>query len=79
MIAECPDSWENMAKVNLVTAKDPELERAVFFTGYQNDHISQLSAEARNCAVLDCACCSTVCGETWMRCYLQSLGEDDRA
>ena len=32
-----------------------------------------------NCAVLDSACCSTVCGDKWPKCYLESLDEQESA
>jgi hypothetical protein len=59
LVAKCPDSWENLAKVNIT-----EEEHTVLFTGYQKQDIMQLGSDARNCAVLDSACSSTVCGKT---------------
>lgn len=32
--------------------------------------------EARNCAVLDSACSSTVCGKTWLESYLSCITEN---
>ena len=37
-----------------------------------------LVAETVNCAILDSACTSTVCGEGWLRCYLDSLDCESR-
>ena len=37
----------------------------------------RLTNEARNCAVLDSGCSSTVAGKLWMDCYLESLPKDD--
>ena len=31
------------------------------------------------CAVLDCACSSTVCGQQWLKRYLESLSIEDQA
>lgn len=73
LVADCPDSWENLNKVNIT-----EEEHVVLFTGYKVDAISQLGADARNCAVLDSACSSTVCGEVWLQKYISSLNEEDR-
>lgn len=64
-----------MAKVNIAEEED----HAVLFTGYQKEDIIQLDADARNCAVLDSACSSTVCGKTWLQTYLDSLDEEDRS
>ena len=73
LMAECPDSWENMRRVNVV-----EEENVVLFTGYNKQEIQQLGVDARNCAVLDSACSSTVCGENWLDSYIHSLDECDR-
>ena len=35
---------------------------AVLFTGYNKDGIARLGVDASNCALLDSACSSTVCG-----------------
>ena len=75
LVADCPDSWENMAtRVNITE----EEENVVLFTGYQREEIARLGIDARNCAVLDSACSSTVCGETWMSGYIDSLDQGDR-
>lgn len=82
MLANCPESWENQAKVNCVK-DDAQLtseidEKCVLFTGSIKENMVMLGTEARNCAILDSACSSTVCGETWMKCYIDSLDEHDR-
>ena len=59
------DSWENMAKVNIV--KD---ENIVLITGFQKEEISHLGIDARNCAVLDSTCSHTVCEENWINSIL---------
>lgn len=82
LVARCPHTSENMgiskvtermAKVNI-----SEDEHAVLFTGYNKGEISQLGIDARNCAVLDSACSSTVCGEMWLDNYLNSLSQEDK-
>ena len=79
LVAKCPHNRETsnisekMAKVNIA-----EDEHAVLFTGYNKGEISQLGTDARNCAVLDSACSSTVCGEMWLDNYLNSLSDGDR-
>lgn len=52
-----PDNWENMAKINIE-------EHAVLFTGCKTEELHRLGIEACNCAVLDSACSSTVCGDS---------------
>lgn len=75
LIAKCPDSWENLSKVNIAEKE----EHAVLFTGYHKQDIMQLGSDARNCAVLDSACSSTVCGRTWFNSYMDSLNETERS
>ena len=55
-----------------------EDEYAVLFTGYNKDEIARLGVDARNCAVLDSACSSTVCGKIWLDGYLKSLDKEDK-
>ena len=62
-----------MRKVNVV-----EEEHAVLFTGYNTEEVPRLSVDARNCAVLDSACSSTVYGTNWINNYIQSLDKNDR-
>ena len=73
LMKDCPDSWENIKKVNIV-----EDENVVLFTGYNKEEIYQLGVDARNCAILDSTCSSTVCGQNWMDSYINSLNEVDR-
>ena len=64
---------ERMAKVNITEDK-----HVVLLTGYHKGDIVQLGIDARNCAVLDSACSSTVCGGIWLESYLNSLDHEDR-
>lgn len=92
LIADCPDSWENMsARANIVeesgedvlftmmqTENAEHLEDVLLLTGLDKDTVKRFGEEARKCAVLDSACSSTVCGAKWMDDYLQSLKHDER-
>ena len=62
-----------MGKINKV-----EDEHAVLLTGYNKEEVHRLGVAACNCAVLDSACSSTVCGDSWINNYIQSLDKDDR-
>ena len=44
----------------------------------ENDQLelTTFSVEAQNCAVLDTACGSTVCGQQWFSTYMDSVGRD---
>ena len=82
LVVNCPHSWENMAKTNvterMAKVNITEEENVVLFTGYNKTDIAQLGFDARNCAVLDSACSSTVCGENWLDNYINSLDKRDR-
>ena len=45
----------------------------VLFSGNDKQSMAHLGTEVRNCAVLHCACSSTVCRKRWLHCYLDSL------
>ena len=62
-----------MRNVNVV-----EEEHAVLFTGYNTEEVRRLRDDARNFAVLDSACSSTVCGDSWLTNYIESLDMNDR-
>lgn len=76
-LKDCPDSWENLSKVNIAEESEP-VENVVLFTGQLKQQVSQLGFEAQNSAVLDSACSSTVCGHTWLSNYIDSLSENER-
>jgi hypothetical protein len=68
LLGKCPDSWENQDNVNF--SSDDCDEEAVLCT---SDHTHTATLDSRNCAVLDTACSSTVCGQPWLDCYLDDL------
>lgn len=90
-LKECPDSWENREKpknVNIVSENNSDAQQdnlrsivpdeyAVLFTGLNRSNVSLLGREAQNCAVLDSACSSTVCGQDWLNGYLDSMNSHD--
>ena len=88
LLNECPDSWENISKANysetddgcpIGNYSDPEPISSVLFNGNNEKNLSLLVKEARNSAVLDCACSSTVCEKKWLDCYLSFLSETERS
>ena len=68
-----PVTTRTIRRVNIA-----EEENVVLFTGYNKVEIYQLGVDARNCAILDNACSSLVCGKTWIDSYINSLNENDR-
>ena len=52
-------------------------------TLFQSDYeeprqLRGLTREAMNTAVLDCGAASTVCGDLWLKCYIDTLDEKDK-
>ena len=70
LMKQCPHSYENISKRSV--------EKAVLFTGNKVQETLILLNESANSAVLDSACTSTVAGETWMNCYMDSLDSNVR-
>ena len=75
-LRDCPDSWENSRRGNGGTVNQRE-ENAILFTGCSEQDFTVFISEAYNCAVLDSACTSTVCGRAWLDTYLDTLSETD--
>ena len=65
LMKQCPHSYENLTK--------PNVENGVLFTGNKPQETLILLAESAYSAVLDSACTSTVAGEAWINCYMDSL------
>ncbi len=78
LLPECPDSCENLKGVNITENDGETNEHVVCFTDGDTGSVTLLGREPCNCAVLDSACSSTVCCEEWMKCYIESLTEEDR-
>ena len=76
-LRDCPDSWENSRRGNIGIGNQSE-EHAILFTGCSREDFAVLISEAYNCAVLDSACSSTVCGTAWLETYLDTLPEAER-
>ncbi|ESO92681.1 hypothetical protein LOTGIDRAFT_175676 [Lottia gigantea] len=74
LIAQCPDSWENLARVNVTNE-----ENVVLYTGNKAENVAKLGVEAQNSVVLDSACSSTVCGKTWFDNYVNSLDTGEKS
>jgi len=75
LLPDCPDSWENLAKSNKNNSSE-----FCFYTGAETSTPDNalLRSEAALCAVLDCACSSTVCGTSWFQNYIQMLNDDEK-
>ena len=55
----------------------PNGANIILYTGTRKTEACLLTSEARNSAMLDSGCTSTVAGKLWIDCYLQSLSNDD--
>ena len=62
---QCPHSYENLTK--------RYVENGELFTGNKPQETIIFLAESANSAVLESACTSTVAGEAWINCYMDSL------
>ena len=51
-------------------------EDVILFTGNTQQELALLSYDAWNSAVLDSACSSTVCGESWITDFLNQLDSE---
>ena len=79
MLADCPDSWENLAKAKSNTAQNSQEPCLYTGTNSSSPDNTLLRVEASFCAVLDCACSSTVCGASWnLQNFLRSLHEENK-
>ena len=75
LLPECPDSWENLAKTNKNNSQE-----FCLYTGADTSKPDNalLRSQAAFCAVLDCACSSTVCGTSWFQNYTQMLNDEEK-
>ena len=56
---------------------DKDDDIAVLFTGTDMRNTAELRTGTQNCAILDSACTSTVCGRKWIEAYKKSLNYED--
>lgn len=82
---QCPDAYENNADSRYSEAEgNSENVQLSLFMGYASDDarvdkLQTLVKESRGCAVLDTGCSTTVCGSSWLSCYLDELSDYERA
>ena len=77
LMRDCPHSSRSETSNVYESAQVPQ-ENITLFTGADENAMCLLTYEARNAAVLDSACSSTVAGRNWVKCYLDSLNAEDR-
>ena len=63
---ECPHNESNNPSENKVTLFTQEVPKCF---------IENFLGETLNLAVLESGCTKTVCGEEWLRCYIDTLSE----
>ena len=69
---DCPHSYENLNKSQSVPHKS-----VCFSQVKKKEEISVVLSESTHSATLDSGCSSTVAGEQWITCYLDSLTPDE--
>ena len=50
----------------------------LFTESVQNCYIENFLGETLSNAILDSGCTQTMCGESWLQCYIDTLCESDR-
>ena len=73
---DCPHSYENLGRVYLTEELSADI---ILFTGSIKQEMCLLTYEARNAAVLDSACTSTVAGTVWVDCFIDSLSDEEKS
>ena len=63
-VRDCPDKEEDY--IGLFTNEEQRL------------HMPQLLQETINCAILDCGCVKTVCGQLWLDMYTDTLTDEQK-
>ena len=76
MVQGCPDSYENIEKVQKSAAED--IEDCWLFTGSKTEFMQHLVGESSHSAALNSACSSTV-AEEWLKCYFDTLHPESLA
>ena len=73
--AECPDLHAD----NVETPKN-EVQITLFQSGINHEQdMKGFVRESLSAAVVDCGASKTVCGHTWLNCYLDTLQETERS
>ena len=73
-VKDCPHAYENLEHSFFT-----ETEQFALFTGQNNDEMTVLLTESTNAAVLDSGCSSTVVGQDWVECFIDSLSDSEKS
>ena len=76
LLKDCPDSYENRKGDQAYETYAEEDCYNVMLD--KTGEMLVFTTEAMNCAVLDSACSSTVCGKDWLDSYMSSLTEQQK-
>lgn len=84
--SKCPDSYEAQGAAALPSKDEAAKEVLItLYTGFNqnnldNDEVSNIFlGETLNFAIVDSGCSRTVCGETWLECYIDTLSNREKA
>ena len=82
-VGNCPDRTRSGQETYQLEEDTENLETYYHITLFQSDYdepqqLHGLTMEAINKAVLNCGAASTVCGDVWMKCYIDSLDEKEK-
>ena len=86
LVKDCPDRMRRRKETYESEKCYDESETYYQVTLFQSDYeeprhdprqLRGLTREAMNTAVLDCGAAGTVCGDLWLKCYIDTLNERD--
>ena len=78
---DCPHSYENSErKIDKEDNQGVNFSALVGCTDLEDgEKLRTLVKETKGCAILDSACCNTVCGESWLSSYVNNLSDLEKA
>ena len=80
---QCPDRYEVLESVTEQAEEDKEVLITLFTKGSQSRNVTDetecevLIAETLSYGIIDSGCSRSVCGDVWLKCYLDTLSDND--
>ena len=78
---DCPHDTER-SKFGDVSGAESEVNFSMFVgcaSSEVNDKLNSLVSESSGCAILDCGCSRTVCGEFWLQNFVSNMSDFERS
>ena len=80
---QCPDCYEVLESVGEQAKEDKEVLITLFTKDSQSQNVTDetecdaLLGETLSCGIIDSGCSKSVCGDVWLKCYLDTLSDSD--